>query len=228
MGLKYLVSYASPEFDPYRNRLNASALVFGIDRVISYRPSDILGTEFYRNNKKILDQPKGAGYWIWKPYVILDAMLTKAEEGAVIVYSDADSEFYNDLHPLFTICEAQGGTLLFKTMSFLNRSWTKRDCFILMGCDTPEYWDAEQIWAGFSIFINNERSRSLIKEWLHYCMNEHIITDSNNCCGLDNFPDFIDHRFDQSVLSLLAVKNRINVFKDLQLQFLRPDRKWNS
>lgn len=225
MRLNYLVSYASPVFDPYRKQLNASALQFGMNRVISYRPSDILGTDFYRKNQKILDQEKGAGNWIWKPFVILDAMLTKAEENAIVVYSDADSEIYNHLQPLFTICENQGGILLFKTMSFLNRSWTKRDCFYLMGCDSEEYWNAEQVWAGFSIFINNARSRSFVKEWLHYCMNEHIVTDTSNCCGLDNFPDYIDHRFDQSVLSLLAVKHQINVLKDLQLQFVRPDRR---
>lgn len=225
--MKYLVSYASPEYELYRQRLNATALQFGIDRVISYRREDILGTEFFRNNHHILNQTKGAGYWIWKPYVILD-ILSKVEEDSIIVYSDADNEFYNPFEPLFQLCLDQGGILFFKTMSFLNRCFTKRDCFVLMGCDSPEYWNSDHVWAGLSIFLNNSRSRSFVKEWLNYCTNEHIVTDMENICGMANFPNFIDHRYDQSVLSLLAVKYNIAAFQDLQLQFVLPDRKMTS
>jgi hypothetical protein len=225
MPLNYLVSYASSEFEPYRDRLNASALRYGLDRVVSYRRSDIAESEFYRQNLHILNQDKGAGYWIWKPYILLDAMLTKAEENDIIVYSDADSEFHAPLDPLLSLCKAEGGIVLFSTMSYLNRSWTKRDCFVLMGCDAPEYWNAEQVWAGFAIFINNQRSREFVKDWLYFCANAYIVTDTENRCGLDNFPDFIEHRYDQSVLSLLAVNYGIPVFKDLQLTYVLPDRQ---
>lgn len=224
--MKYLVSYASPEFEPYRERLNASALQFGIDRVISYKREDIIGTEFYHKNKTILEKERGAGYWAWKPYIISET-LSKVEKNAIVVYSDADNLFFNPMEPLFRLCLEQEGMILFKTMPIapLNKNWTKRDSFVLMGCDSVEYWNGDQLWAGCSIFQNNQRSRDFIKEWLDYCSNEHIVTDKENICRMENFPEFIEHRYDQSVFSLLAIKYKIEAFKDLYWQFLWPDRK---
>ena len=38
--------------------------------------------------------------------------------------------------------------------------------------------------------------------------------DIPNVCGVDNFPDFREHRHDQSVLSLLSVKHKLEIFRD--------------
>jgi hypothetical protein len=223
--VKYLVSYASPKYEPYRQQLNGSALAFGIEKTLPYKPEDLNGTEFYRKNKGILASPKGAGYWLWKPYIILDAM-SKAEEDAILIYSDADNMFHSAAEPLAELCQAQGGMIFFKTMSYINRSWTKRDCFVLMDCDAPAYWNADHLWAGLAVFVNNARSQAFVKEWLSYCVNPNIIGDQENGTGLGNFPEFIEHRYDQSVLSLLAVKHGIPSFRDLQFQHVWPDLKW--
>ena len=103
--------------------------------------------------------------------------------------------------------------MLFRTHTLLNRAWTKRDCFVLMKCDSPKYWDAEQLMGSFSVFINNERSRKFVKEWMNYCCNENIISDVPNRCGLANFPEFKDHRHDQSILSLLAIKHDLEIYR---------------
>jgi hypothetical protein len=211
--MKYLVNYANRNFYASQARLNASAMKFGIDQVFSYQEKDIIGTEFYKKNQEILNQPKGAGFWIWKPYIILD-VLSKIKENDIVVYSDSGIEIIGHLDPLFELCHKQGGILLFQTHVHLNRTWTKRDCFVLMGCDSSEYWEAQQLMGGFSIFMKNERSIKFVEEWLYYCCNKFIITDIPNVCGLENLPDFLDHRHDQSVLSILDVKHNIEVFRD--------------
>jgi hypothetical protein len=33
-----------------------------------------LATEFYQEHKQILDRNKGGGYWLWKPFIILEAL----------------------------------------------------------------------------------------------------------------------------------------------------------
>jgi hypothetical protein len=211
--MKYLVNYATKNFYRSQERLNVSAQKFGIEQVFSYREEDLLGSEFYRKNREILDQPRGAGYYIWKPYVILDS-LSKVNENDIVVYCDSGIEMIDDLDPLFEICHKQGGIVLFQTHGHQNKTWTKRDCFVLMGCDSTEYWDAQQLMGGFSIFMKNERNIKFVEEWLHYCCNKFIVTDIPNVCGQGNLPGFQDHRHDQSVLSILGVKHNIEIYRD--------------
>jgi hypothetical protein len=56
---------------------------------------------------------------------------------------------------------------------------------------------------------------NFINEWLHYAKDYRIITDSANECGLPNYPEFVDHRHDQSILSLLGGKYKIKNIPDV-------------
>jgi hypothetical protein len=210
---KYLVSYATIEFAKSQKRLHKSALKFGINRIKSYTPAQIRRTQFYRQNKQLLSYPRGAGYYAWKPYIILET-LKVLEEGDLLIYSDSGIEIINDISPLIELCYQEKGVLIFKNDGFANSTWTKRDCFVLMGCDSEPYHSANQVVAGFIVLIKNQKSLSLIEEWLYYCQQINVISDLPNICSLDNFPDFKDHRHDQSILSLLTVKHRLNTFRD--------------
>ena len=212
---KYLASFATPKFYESQKKLNLSALKFGIDEVIPYNDRILKKTLFYRQNKAILNQERGAGYWLWKPYIILDT-INKINDVDLLFYSDAGAEITRDISPLVDICIAQEGILLFKHIHryLTNKEWTKRDCFVLMNCDSEAYWNAEQVRSNFQLYMKNEKNRKFLEEWMHYCKIPEIITDLPNTCGLNNFPEFKDHRHDQSVLSLLAVKYGIELFRD--------------
>jgi hypothetical protein len=56
---------------------------------------------------------------------------------------------------------------------------------------------------------------SFIDEWLTYSEDYRLITDSPNECGLNNYPEFYDHRHDQSILSLLGRKYNIKNIPDI-------------
>ena len=71
-------------------------------------------------NKKILDAPKGIGYWLWKPFIILETM-KNISEGDVIVYSDSGIEIIENLDPLITICKEQKPVLLFANENLKNQ-----------------------------------------------------------------------------------------------------------
>jgi hypothetical protein len=210
---KYLVSFATVDYYANQKRLNRSALKFGIDVAENYNYKKLKRSNFYNANKFILEQKRGAGYWLWKPYIILDCM-RKINHGDLLIYSDVGIEIIKEISPLIEICIAQNGILLFGAHGKLNRIWTKRDCFIMMGCDSEKYYNSEQLSAGFQIYIKNDRSIQFLEEYLHFCRKKEIITDIQNTLGLDNLPEFIDHRHDQSVLSLLAIKHQIEIFRD--------------
>ena len=59
----------------------------GVDRVYMYSVSDI-DPEFREKNRHILSQPRGNGYWLWKPYFIART-LRLLQEGDYLVYCDA-------------------------------------------------------------------------------------------------------------------------------------------
>lgn len=213
----YLVSYATATFQKAQQRLNQSAVRFDIDHCCHYDDSKIRGTDFYRRNQGILDQKKGGGYWLWKPYIILEVM-RQAKEGDIIIYSDSGAEIIDSLQPLIDICLQIGGPLLFQvpcyTKTFINIQWTKRDCFILMDADTPLYHLGHQIAGSPHFYVKNQKNVAFVEEWLSYCEDPRILTDQPNTCGKRNYPEFYDHRHDQSVLSILAQRHGLEIYRD--------------
>ena len=51
---------------------------------------------FYNLNKHTLDQSRGAGYWLWKPYIIYNN-LCRLTEGDILIYTDAGVEIVNNI-----------------------------------------------------------------------------------------------------------------------------------
>ena len=210
----YLVNYATKEFYESQKKLNASALKYGVDKVVSYKRKDLIKSNFYKEHKDILDQKRGAGFWLWKPYIILD-LLQKVNDGDVVIYADSGIEVIKALDPLIELCLEKNDVLLFcEGGERLNKEYTKRDCFIMMDCDSEDYWNSVQCLASFHLYTRNKLCIEFLKKWLLYCQNKHILTDVENICGKDNFPEFKDHRHDQSVLSLLAHKTKKEIFRD--------------
>lgn len=226
---KYLVSYANEGFYKKQKRLNKSAIKFGIDKVISYTDKDLKQTDFYNQNKKILDEERGAGYWFWKPYVILKAM-EKISEGDILFYVDSGAEFISSISPLTKLCKEQGGILLFNGNS-MNKFWTKRDCFIKMDCDSKRYREGFQSCGGYQVYIKNKKSMEFLNNFLTFAKLPGMIDDAPS--KEPNFEGFIEHRHDQSILSNLAIKYDIKKFRNpsqggnhLKKQGLRKKGEW--
>ena len=152
----------------------------------------------------------GFGYSIWKPYIILDAM-KGMKNGDMLFYVDAGAEIINDIQPLVDLCKKNGGILLFNAVN-INKYWTKRDCFIKMGCDSKKYWNAPIIMGGYQIYIKTERSIQFLREDLKYVQIPELVDNSPSTTS--NFEGFVRHSHDQSVLSNLAVKYKIKSFRN--------------
>ncbi len=66
----WLVSYANRKFAAPQSWLVHSAKRFGFDEIRAFRERDLQRAEFFRQHRHILSLPRGAGYWLWKPYYI--------------------------------------------------------------------------------------------------------------------------------------------------------------
>ena len=161
----------------------------------------LICTDFYKNNQKILDCERGGGYWLWKPYFILNEVLL-LNENEYLIYIDSGDIFSNNIKNYLDHKMIDNDLILMSSFSS-NHIYTKRDCFILMDCDTEKYWYNNQIEAGVSIWKKTAFTIKVLNEWLEYCSNWNIISDDNKNQNLNGF---IDHRHDQSILTNLCIK----------------------
>lgn len=212
------VAFANDKFLKSLNILEESSRNVGdVDMFIRYSPADLKRDNFYEENKSILNEPLGAGYWIWKPFIILETM-KHMEDGDIILYTDAGMKVLSSLKPLFEIAQgAKDERMLFAESWFygthLHSEYTKRDCFILTGTDYPEFWDERCLSAAFHVWVKTQKNIDFLNEWLGYLKDRRVVTYDPNVCGLPNFPDYIDHRHDQAVLSLLSLKHGRELFR---------------
>lgn len=203
-----LITFSNEKYKKQQKALTEQAnSVF--DGVFVYGDCWLKKTDFYQKNKKILDQSRGAGYWLWKPYIILETF-KHLEEGDVILYIDSSDVFTNGVVAfLRNYYSTPNRELILTPGAYPQKNWTKKDCFTLMKCDTPEYHNVIQLEAGILSFKKCDNTIKLIEEWLGYCENENIITDLDNTTGI-NYDGFIDHRHDQSILTNLYIKHKLN------------------
>lgn len=208
-----LINYANAEFRKSQQLNSQTGRDVGkFDEVISYSPQDI-DAEFRERNKHILKQVKGNGYWLWKPYFIHRA-LQQLRDGDILFYSDSGAYFTADVAPLTDLLDRSGRDLVVFELQQIEKHWTKRDAFILMDCDSPEFTDTKQRLATFSIWRKSKFTMDLIEEYLELAQDERLITDLENQCGQPNDPEFKNHRHDQSIFSLLSKKHGIEAHRD--------------
>lgn len=211
-GKVWLISYAGGENKVHLSNqlvLMHSALNNCIDNIKAYNPTS-LDTAFVQKNKKILSLPRGNGYWLWKPYIILDT-LKQIPDGDIVLYLDSGVEILKDIDTLLNNLSTHA-IIAFEN-SHTNRQYVKRDLLKLMGIDTPEVRDSIHLQASYLAFKNNKSTRKFVKKWLELCENEIALTDTPS---IDEYTDFLDHRHDQAILSLLYLSHK-NYFKILDL-----------
>jgi hypothetical protein len=212
---KILINYANGMYiNSQRNNSRTGLEVGGFDEVRDFNYGDI-DDDFKIKNQDILSQNRGAGYWIWKPYFILKVLDTMSEND-ILFYCDSGSFFVGDFNDyLFQKCfDDKNGLILFNG-NHINYKFTKRDCFFYMGCDEKEYVEGNHLTASFQLVRKTDFTLNFYNEHLKYSTDYRISTDRPNECGYENYEGFIDHRHDQSILSLLAIKYKVNLMEDI-------------
>lgn len=209
-GRQIFLSYASGGFVPARDALCASAVAVGFDEARARGPAH-MEPSFAARHDAILSSARGAGYWLWKPQIILQELRT-LESGDLLVYSDAGrSDYYRFRRfPARLARHARTkGFLLGPTIGQHGpmAHWTKRDAFLLMRMDQPEIHARAPIQATWSFWTPTARAFDFLEAWVAACADPRILTDAENTQGLPNLPGFRDHRHDQAALSLLAFQH---------------------
>ena len=200
------ISYGSEQYDKQLEYNGKSALeIAKVNEFYGYKPKDI-DHEFREKNKYILDKGRGNGYWLWKPYFLYKTLTEKLNYGDYLIYSDAAIMYVDSAKKLVDFLKEKKLDMYLHRLPHLERQYTKRDAFILLGVDQPFYAETGQFNAAFQIYRKTKFTEFFLGEYLYYAQDKRIITDDSNELGVSNYEDFRDHRHDQSILSLLTKK----------------------
>jgi hypothetical protein len=212
------ICYANNKYYESQKKCSDSAVnIGGFDKSIKYNIND-LDSNFKQKNSYILMQQRGAGYWLWKPYLILKTLMNISENDT-LVYTDSGMYFVKET--ISYLSKFNNDVVSFTTCG-LNKQLCKRDAFILMNLDTIEYTNSPQRIASILLFKKTNNSLNFVSEWLKFCEDPRIITDMPNT-KQKNYPEFVDHRHDQSVFSLLAQKYNTHLSLFDLTQFANKD-----
>ena len=208
------VNYADKKFKRAQQLNSRTARQWGADRVIEYGPEDI-DEAFRSKNHAILDAPRGGGYYLWKPYVYRKAY-DELGEGDYLVYIDAGAVYVNKIQYLIDCIKKKKTSVMIFALEQgrVEKGNTKRDAFVLTGCDTPQYTDTPQSIGGYFVCKKAPEVEAYLDEVLRYAQDIRIISDNPNVMGLPNYKEFTDHRHDQSVISLMSKKHGFKRFRD--------------
>ena len=222
---KTLINYANDRYAAKQDRNSVSGLQIGtFDEVLSFGPGDIDG-DFYRRNQSILTAPRGNGYWLWKPHFIYKT-LSLINDGDFLMYADSGCYFVASVDPLVDLVSRSPKGLVLFTLNAVhtNGKWTKRDCFHFLGLD-DQFRHEPQILASFVCMLKSDFTMAFVENWLEFATTPGIITDEPNLCAKPNYPEFVDHRHDQSILSLLGRHHGIETIPDISQWGNGEDRK---
>lgn len=204
-GNIYLVSYADHKMTIAQKKLEASFLGVphraGLTRwTMGFNEPD-LDEPFKSKNAAALGQDRGAGYWLWKPYVISVA-LSRVDEGDYIFYSDAGIEIVEDISCLIEL----GKDIIVFSNEWSHVDFCKMDVLNAM---LPGWTDSmyKQTQATVVVFRKTPETVAFVKSWLDWAQLPGFIDDSPSV--LPNVATFVDHRHDQAILTNLCIQHNI-------------------
>jgi hypothetical protein len=210
--MKYhFITFATKSYINYAQNLCKSAIGIGkFDTATIFTHNDI-NNDFLEKNKSIMALKRGAGYWLWKSYII-NKKLDTVDNGDIVCYCDSKYLIKTDVRNIEKEYLSDKNIGITKNKPgesfYIEKFYSKEDAFNLMGIKNEyklQFKESPQAWAGFIIIRKADFSSFFIKKWLNFSQNPLIITDSKSVTGPED-PSFIDNRHDQTVLSLLAKK----------------------
>ena len=167
-----------------------------------------LHSNFIENNKR------GYGYWLWKSYIIKKTMNT-LKNGDILMYLDGGCEINlqnkSEINNYFIF--VKNDYIINTLTGHSDRVYNKMDLVLKLNMNDELHLNTLQQQAGALLFLICDKTRNLVNEWYDISCNYHLIDDSPSINK--NVDDFIEHRHDQAILSLLMKKYNFNSNKSL-------------
>jgi hypothetical protein len=178
-----------------------------------------LDKSFTYLNSEIFNQERGCGYWLWKPWAILNSLLMMKPDD-VLLYMDAGVRLMNNIN--YLVEKMEGPVWLFGN-KWRHVDWCKGDVLFKINNSqlsatktmSGTYWSFNgmesfrQAQASVILVRNTPYARAFVKEWLCWCQMPGLIDDTPS--QFKNATEFREHRHDQAILTSLAIREGIKL-----------------
>lgn len=213
----WFISFGTQNYDAAKYRLFSQAQnIPTFTDIAIYNETSLKQHElFWQTHSNFIESsPRGYGYWLWKPFVILET-LKQCNENDIVIYADAgcvlnpegEARLQEYIH---MVASHRSGILAFQLLNnFTESQFTKSDTIKELCAD--EFLYTRQIAATVIIIRKCEESLNLIHNWYDYASQYNLIDDTKH---IPSHSDFRDHRHDQSIFSLLCKKMDVAVLQD--------------
>lgn len=211
------------------------------DRVISAGPAD-LETTFRRRYADVLrPEVRGFGYFCWKPQLIHQVLASLAP-GDLLHYCDVGCHLNpagrERLADYFRMAdETAAGILAFRASplpesfgplagadpfpDWKNAAWCKADTYAAFGLERDAaFLDGPIAVATTAFFRVSPESRSVVQAWRRAFMDDFTLIDDTPS-RLPNAPSFIEHRWDQSIWSVLVYQRQCRTLSNGEIELPR-------
>lgn len=239
-----LLSFADSRYANSLIRLYNQSIDFPFNNRFLFNENDLDPKFRILFSNKLKSKIKGYGFWSWKPQIILQALDLLPDED-LLLYLDAGCHLnINGLNRFTEYCDivraSNSGILAFQASppdshylrydgrnlpDLVEYKWTKGDLFDFFHArNQPDITHTPTIGAGIIFIKKNLNSISLLSEWRKtFLTNFALIDDSKS--KSDNFPDFVEHRYDQSIFSILAKINKVETVSAYEYWYPNIDSK---
>lgn len=197
-----LLTFSSSRFIGSARLLCKRAIELDFTFVRIFSPLD-LTSNFVQENAETLIHQRGAGYWIWKPWIILDTLkILDGDEGFLYLDAGALPNLHVDSYLNFL---TDGKIHLWSQKSALedNKYWVDPDVWEHIVGDRDVR--GTHAWAGAILSPNTEECRRIIEMWLNLCLNPKLLRPET-FQSYTRGSELIAHRHDQSILNCLIFK----------------------
>jgi hypothetical protein len=228
MTQKHFISFGAAR---YRNSVKRICLeaekIAVFNKVTGYGEQELFSfPEFQQHKNFVYSNPRGFGYWIWKPFLIMKYMETM-NEGDSLLYADAgcviNEKGRKRMLEYFEIVKTHPSGIIGFEIPHLEKTWTKMD--LVKFLDAEQYIHTNQLLGGIIFFRNCENTRNLVRQWYEIGINYNLSDDSPSKSPNDS--SFIEHRHDQSIFSLLRKRSGCFIIPD-ETWFTGPSSEWSQ
>jgi hypothetical protein len=187
--------------------------------LVTDRTLPVDSPQFWQENRSVLSsRVKGFGFWIWKPYVIAEAMRQWSKDVDYVLYLDAGCEINDSVESMprwleyIELASTNSGRFAMTISGHPEKDWSKMDTMQMLGL-TSDQRESDQVQAT-PLFAMRPSSAEFCDEWFQICKSENYRFVDDSPSALPNSATFREHRHDQAIFSGLVKKYGVETVAD--------------
>ena len=169
--------------------------------------------------EKVCDHALNPRVFFYKVYAINDC-LSNHSDG--FIYSDSANCFVKEAKNIHSHLIDDSLFLPYPYERLTNKYWTTKQCFECMETVGAEFMP--QYWAGFQVYQKTDKNLLFVNQLYDYMLMPDVALPDTTIKRPDGLEQFcLEHRQDQSALSLLIHKNNRHQFFNVHVNGLYGD-----